>query len=61
MRTLEKPLVKHIDLLMKRYPALEVAKEDVFGVYLVIEETPRPVSPEYAEKLKKFKRGEALT
>lgn len=94
MRHLEERLVKHIDLLMKRYPALGVVKEDVIGGYLVMEEcyenggkllvagnggsaadsehiagelmkrfkTPRPVSPEYAKKLKEIDpiRGEAL-
>lgn len=94
MRTLGERLTKHIDLLMKRYPVLEVVKEDIIGGYLVMEEcyekggkllvagnggsaadsehivgelmkrfkTPRPVSPEYAEKLKEIdpERGKAL-
>lgn len=94
MRTLDERLTKHIDLLIKRYPVLEVVKEDIIGGYLVMEEcyekggkllvagnggsaadsehiagelmkrfkTPRPVSPEYAEKLKEIdpKRGKAL-
>lgn len=94
MRTLDERLTKHIDLLMKRYPVLEVVKEDIIGGYLVMEEcyekggkllvagnggsaadsehiagelmkrfrTPRPVSPEYAERLKEIdqKRGKAL-
>lgn len=38
MRTLDGRLIKHIDLLMKRYPVLEVAKEDIVGGYLVMEE-----------------------
>jgi D-sedoheptulose 7-phosphate isomerase len=94
MMTLDERLVKYIDLLMKRYPALEVVKEDIVGGYLVMEEcyenggkllvagnggsaadsehiagelmkrfkTPRPVSLEYAEKLRKIdpKRGVTL-
>lgn len=94
MRTLDKRLTKHIDLLIERYPMLEMVKKDIIGGYLVLEEcyekggkllvagnggsaadsehiagelmkrfkTPRPVSPEYAEKLKKIdpERGKAL-
>lgn len=94
MKTLDKRLMKHIDLLMKRYPVLEVVKNDIIKGYLIMEEcyendgkllvagnggsaadsehivgelmkrfkTPRPVSVEYAEKLKKIdlERGEAL-
>lgn len=94
MRILTERLTKHIDSLMKRYPVLEVVKEDIVGGYLLMEEcyekggkllvagnggsaadsehiagelmkrfkTPRPVSSEYAEKLRRIdpKRGEAL-
>lgn len=94
MRTLDERLVKHIDLLMKRYPALEEIKDDIVNGYLVMEEcyenggkllvagnggsaadsehiagelmkrfkTPRPVSSEFAEKLKMIdsERGAAL-
>ncbi len=84
MKRLEKNLEKHIDLLMKRYPALEPCREDIVAAYLVMEEcyehdgklliagnggsaadaehiagelmkrfkTPRPVTPEMADKLK---------
>jgi D-sedoheptulose 7-phosphate isomerase len=79
---------------MKRYPVLEVAKEDIIGGYLLMEEcyenggkllvagnggsasdsehivgelmkrfkTPRPVSSEYADKLREIdsERGEVL-
>lgn len=31
MRELEKRLIKHIDLLVERYPSLEAAKEDICG------------------------------
>lgn len=94
MKILDKRLMKHIDLLMKRYPVLEVVKNDIMKGYLIMEECyendgkllvagnggsaadsehivgelmkrfkmPRPVSVEYAEKLKKIdsERGEAL-
>lgn len=94
MRPLDERLVRHIDLLIKRYPVLEVTKEEIVSAYLVMEEcyenggklltagnggsaadsehiagelmkrfkTPRPVSSEYAEKLKKIdpERGEVL-
>ncbi len=38
MRVLEERLVKHIDLLMKRYPVLEVCKQDIIDAYFVMEE-----------------------
>jgi D-sedoheptulose 7-phosphate isomerase len=94
MRTLCEQLARHVDLLIKRYPVLEAARQDIISGYLIMEEcyenggkllvagnggsaadaehiagelmkrfkTPRPVSPKYAEKLKKIdpERGEAL-
>lgn len=39
MRELEKRLLKHIDLLVERYPSLEAAKEDIIAAYLVMEES----------------------
>ena len=38
MQKLEDRLYKHIDLLIKRYPSLELIKEDIINGYLVIEE-----------------------
>ena len=38
MKTLESKLVRHIDLLMKRYPMLEIIKQDIIDTYLVMEE-----------------------
>lgn len=38
MRTLEKRLEKHIDLLIKRYPQLKNIEEDIIAAYLVLEE-----------------------
>ena len=38
MRKLENRLMKHIDLLVERYPSLELAKEDIIEAYLVMEE-----------------------
>lgn len=38
MRELENRLVKHIDLLVERYPSLESAKEDIIAAYLLMEE-----------------------
>lgn len=38
MRVLDERLMKHIDLLVKRYPILEVAKEDIMNAYLIMEE-----------------------
>ena len=84
MRTLEDKLVKHIDLLMERYPKLEAVRQEIIDAYLLMEESYRnggklliagnggsaadsehiagelmkrfkilrPVSKEYAEKLK---------
>ena len=53
MRTLENRLVRHIDLLLDRYPVLELMKR--FKIL-------RPVSSEYAEKLVAVdaERGSAL-
>ena len=39
MRELEKRLMKHIDLLVERYPSLETAKEDIIAAYLLLEES----------------------
>ncbi len=94
MKILEPRLVKHIDLLIERYPVLKEVRKDIINAYLVMEEcyenngklliagnggsaadaehiagelmkrfkTPRPVAPEFAEKLKKIDtvRGENL-
>lgn len=94
MKTLEKRLEKHIDLLIERYPALEVCRQQIIDAYLIMEEcyqhdgklliagnggsaadsehiagelmkrfkTPRPVTPEFAERLKSIDpvRGENL-
>ena len=81
---LEERLQKHIDLLIKRYPALSTIQTEITDAYLIMEEcyknggklliagnggsaadaehiagelmkrfkTPRPVSREFAEKLK---------
>lgn len=38
MRTLESRLIKHIDLLMERYPILQPVKQDIINAYLVMEE-----------------------
>ena len=38
MKVLEQRLVKHIELLMKRYPALIVSKQDIVDAYLLMEE-----------------------
>ena len=38
MRELDSRLTKHTDLLMKRYPSLEVAKEAIITAYSVMEE-----------------------
>ena len=38
MRELESRLMKHIDLLVERYPSLESAKEDIVAAYLLMEE-----------------------
>lgn len=94
MRSLEKRLRKHIDLLIERYPILVPVKQDIIDAYLVMEECyehdgklliagnggsaadsehiagelmkrfkiPRPVTEEFAEKLKSIDpvRGENL-
>ena len=94
MRVLEQRLMKHIDLIVKRYPILEQVKDDIIAGYLVMEECyenggklliagnggsaadsehiagelmkrfkiPRPVSSEFADKLKAIDpiRGESL-
>lgn len=39
MRELEKRLMKHIDLLVERYPVLEAAKKDIIAAYLLLEES----------------------
>lgn len=39
MRELEKRLMKHIDLLVERYPSLETAKKDIIEAYLLLEES----------------------
>lgn len=86
MKTLKLKLVKHVDLLMERYPQLRCVREDFVNAYLVMEECYenggklliagnggsaadsehiagelmkrfkilRPVSKEYADKLKKI-------
>lgn len=38
MRELEKRLMKHIDLLVERYPKMENVKQDIVDAYLVMEE-----------------------
>lgn len=38
MRTLESRFVKHIDLLMERYPRLQPIKQDIINAYLIMEE-----------------------
>lgn len=84
MRPLNSKLKRHIDFLIKRYPVLEVCRQNIIDAYLIMEEsyenggklliagnggsaadsehiagelmkrfeTPRPVSAEFAEKLK---------
>lgn len=37
MRTLDKKLIKHIDILIKRYPALDSIREDIIDGYLALE------------------------
>jgi D-sedoheptulose 7-phosphate isomerase len=39
MRMLEKRLEKHIDLLIKRYPALSGCRESIIKAYLIMEES----------------------
>ena len=38
MRELENRLMKHIDLLVERYPSLESVKDDIIAAYLLMEE-----------------------
>ena len=38
MRTLENRLVRHIDLLLDRYPVLESIRENIIEAYLIMEE-----------------------
>ena len=38
MRELENRLMKHIDLLMERYPSLKPTKDDIIAAYLLMEE-----------------------
>lgn len=92
---LDTRLQKHVDLLFRRYPMLEVVKEDFINAYMVMEEcyknkgkllvagnggsaadsehiagelmkrfkNPRPVSKEFAKKLKSIDpvRGKSLS
>ena len=37
MRELDNRLMRHIDLLVERYPSLETAKEDIIAAYLLME------------------------
>lgn len=39
MKTLDKRLQKHMDLLFKRYPVLESCKEDIINAYHIMEES----------------------
>lgn len=39
MRELDNRLVRHIDLLVERYPSLESAKNDIVAAYLLLEES----------------------
>lgn len=39
MSKFEDRLMKHIDLLVERYPSLEAAKEDIIKAYLLLEES----------------------
>lgn len=38
MSELEKRLMKHIDLLVERYPSLESEKNSIISAYLLLEE-----------------------
>ena len=38
MKRLERKLVKHIDLLVDRYPMLDVVKQDILEAYMILEE-----------------------
>ena len=37
MRELDNRLMRHIDLLVERYPSLESAKNDIVAAYLLLE------------------------
>ena len=39
MRELDNRLMRHIDLLVERYPSLKSAKEDIVAAYLLLEES----------------------
>lgn len=39
MRELDNRLMRHIDLLVERYPSLEFAKNDIVAAYLLLEES----------------------
>ena len=39
MRELDNRLMRHIDLLVERYPSLESAKNDSVAAYLLLEES----------------------
>ena len=39
MRELDNRLMRHIDLLVERYPSLESAKNDIVAAYLLLEES----------------------
>ena len=39
MRVLDNRLMRHIDLLVERYPSLESAKNDIVAAYLLLEES----------------------
>ena len=39
MRELDNRLMRHIDLLVERYPSLESAKNDILAAYLLLEES----------------------
>lgn len=38
MKKLEKRLNKHVDLLLERYPILDIIKQDIINAYLIMEE-----------------------
>lgn len=94
MGKIDESLIKHVDLLISRYPMLKIVKKDIIAAYLTMEECysnggklliagnggsaadaehiagelmkkfrkPRPVSKEFAEKLKAvdLERGSKL-
>lgn len=39
MRELDNRLMRHIDLLVERYPSLESARNDIVAAYLLLEES----------------------